>query len=121
MNLYRWLSIILAMGLILAFNPLGAQAGPNFEHHPQYRHQRGNAHGWQGSRHHGFDRHHKYVRRSWKGSHYPHHYVRQVGPPPVVYVQPVTPVWGVQSCPQPQPYYSQPAAPGFSAQFNFGF
>lgn len=57
MNLPRWLSVILMMGLILVLSPLSAQAWrnqPNFQQ-PQHRaftpHQpRGNAFGWHGQR-----------------------------------------------------------------------
>jgi hypothetical protein len=123
MNLNRWLSVILMMGLILALNPLGAQARPypHFKHHPKYHHPHGNAYGRHGPRHHAFDRHHKHFRRSCKGPHNPRHYVHHAGPPPVVYVAPVTPIIGIQPYSQPQPFFSQPATPGLSGQFNLNF
>jgi hypothetical protein len=109
MNLNRWLTIILMMGLILALTPLGAQAGPypHFEEHPRYRHPHGKAYGWHGARHHAFDRHHKHFR------HYAHH----AGPPPVAYVTPVAPVVGIPFA-QPQPYFPQPGLSGH-LQWNF--
>ena len=112
MSLNRWLSVFLMLGLILAFSPLGAQAEPYFEHRPRYHHSRGKAHGWH-------KRNHAY--RHWRKSHHPRRYVRYMGPPAVTYVQPVAPLVRIQPCPVPQPLYSQPAPPSFSAQFNFGF
>ena len=114
MNLKRWLSVIMTMGLILAFNPLGAQARP-------YHHPHGKAYGWYGSRHHGFDRHHKHFRRHGRGPQHPHYMERVCGgPPPVAYVAPVAPVIGIPYA-QPQPYYSQPATPGLSGQIQWNF
>jgi hypothetical protein len=113
MNLRRWLSIILMMGLILALNSLTAQAGPKY-HHP-----RGNAYGWDGPRPRGFDRHHKNFRRSCRGPHNPHYAGRGYGgPPPVAYVVPVAPVMGI---PYAQPQYSQSVPPGLSGQFQYNF
>ncbi|MFI5331346.1 MAG: hypothetical protein ACHQ2F_10000 [Desulfobaccales bacterium] len=122
MSLNRWLSVILMLGLILALSPLGAQADPYqpFDPHPYYHHPHGNAYGWDAGRHHDFDRHREYSRGSW-GPHHPRPYVQQVyAAPPVAYVAPVAPVFGIQACPQ-QPYYSQPAPPGLHGQVNFGF
>lgn len=119
MSLNRWLSVILLMGLILALSSLGAQAEPYppFEPHPNYHHPHGNAYGWDGPRHHDFDRHQRYFRHSYMG---PRPYVHQVyAAPPVAYVAPIAPIIGIQPCPQPQPYFSQPAAPGFHGQINF--
>lgn len=114
MNLNRWLTVILTMGLILAFNPLGAQARPyrHFDDQPGYHHPRGNAYGWHGPRHHG-----KHLRHHWKGPHHARHYVHPAGPL-VAYVQPVAPIIAV---PYAQPQYSQPVPPGLSGQFNIPF
>jgi hypothetical protein len=117
MNLPRWLSVILMMGLIMALSPLAAQADPPFER-PYYRHPHGNAYGWHGPRPHYFDRHHKYFRRSGMGPHNPRHYMHHAGPPPVAYVAPVTPIIGIPYS-QPQPFFSQP--PGLSGQLQFNF
>jgi hypothetical protein len=116
MNLYRWLTVILTMGLILVFNPLGAQAGPfsHFEQHPGYHHPHGKAHGWHGPRYHG--RHYGH----WKGPRHHRRYVHHAGPPSVVYVQPAAPIIGIPYA-QPQPYCPQPAIPGLSGQLNFSF
>jgi hypothetical protein len=118
MNLKRWLSVILMMGLILALNPLGAQADP---HHPRYHHPRGNAYGWDGPRQHASARHQKHFRRSCNGPRHPRHHGRYAGPPQVAYVTPVTPIIGIQPYTQPQPYYSQPATPGLSGNLNWNF
>jgi hypothetical protein len=122
MNLYRWLNVILMMGLILAFSPLGAQAGPHSpcEPYPTYHHPRGKAYGWHGAKSPGWDRHRKQFRHSYKGPGNPPAYVRHgyPGPPPVAYVAPVTPIY-VQPYPQPQPVFSQPAAPGLHGQITF--
>lgn len=120
MNLKRWLSVILMMGLILALNPLSAQArrSSHGKHHPKYHsHYHGDGCGWDGPRRHGFDRHHKYYRSSWRGS-YHRHYVRHVGPPQVVYVTPATPMVEIPYS-QPQPFYYQSATPGFFDDWNF--
>jgi hypothetical protein len=123
MNLNRWLSVILMLGLILVLSPLGAQADPYppFKPHPNYHHPRGNAYGWHGQKPHGFDRHQKYFRRSCMGPHNPRPYGHQVyaGPPPVAYVAPVAPIIGIQPIPQPQPVFSQPPPPGFHGQITF--
>ena len=111
MNLTRWLSVILTLGLILAFNPLSVQADP-------YNHPHGNAYGWH-KKHHGFDHHPKHFRPSCKGPHHPRHYAHYGGPP-VAYVAPVAPVIGIPYS-QPQPYYSQPATPGLSGNLNWNF
>ena len=115
MNLKRWLSVILMMGLILAFSPLGAQADP----YRPYYHPHGNAYGW--DKPHGFDHHQNYFRRSCKGPYNPH-YVKRVygGPPPVAYLAPAAPVIAIPYA-QPQPYISQPAPRGLSGNLNFGF
>lgn len=117
MSLKRWLSVFLMLGLILALSPLGAQAEPHFKHHPRYHHPHGKAHGW----HKRHARGHRHAYRHWREKHYPRRYVRYVAPPAVTYVQPVAPLVAIQPYPAPQPLYSQPAAPSFSAQFNFGF
>lgn len=123
MSLNRWLSVILMLGLILVLSPLGAQAEPYppFEPHPQYHHPHGNAYGWDGPRRHAFDRHREYSRRSCRGPYNPRPYVHQVYavPPPIAYVAPVAPIIGIQPYAQPQPFYSQPAAPGFHGQITF--
>ncbi len=115
MSLNRWLSVILMLGLILALSPLGAQADPYqpFEPRPYYHHPHGHAYGWDGPRHRGYERE----------CYRPHHPRPQVYAvqPPVAYVTPVAPIIGYQACPQPQPYYSQPAPQGLHGQFNFGF
>jgi hypothetical protein len=120
MNLRRWLSVILMMGLILALNSLSAQADP----YGPYHHPRGHAYGWDGPRHHDFGRHYGHYRRTCRGPHNTH-YVERVytGPPAVAYVAPVAPVMGIPY-PQPQPYYSQPyqsGPPGLHGQFNYNF
>jgi hypothetical protein len=114
MNLKRWLSVFLMMGLILALNPLGAQA------RPKYHHPRGNAYGWDGPRHHNFERHQKHFRRSCKGPHHHREYGHYAGPPQVAYVTPVAPIIAMPYQ-QPQPYYSQPANPGLSGNLNWNF
>lgn len=108
MNLKRWLTVILMMGLIIAFNPLSGQAGP-------YHHPHGKAYGWYGKKHHGFDRRHKHFRYSHRGPNHSHYYA---GPPSVAYVTPVAPLIGI---PYAQPQYSQPATPGFSGSLNYNF
>ncbi len=122
MNLKRWLSVILMMGLILALNPLGAQAGPfsHFKHHRKYHHPYGKAYGWHGPRNHAFGRHHKPFRSSWRGPYHHRHYVHHAGPAPVAYVAPVAPIIGIPYS-QPEPFYSQPATPGLSGQLNWNF
>ena len=119
MNLTRSLSVFLMLGLILVLSPLGAKAGPDFGHHRRYQHHHGKSYGWHGPRRHAVERRHAY--RHWRRSHFPHRYVRYGGPPSVVYVRPVAPLVGIQPCPAPQPYYPQPAPPGFSGQFTFSF
>ena len=121
MNLNRWLSVIVMLGLILVLSALGAQADPYPPYHQDYHRPHGNAYGWHGGRAHGYDRCQKQFRRSCAGPHQPQAYVRQVytGPPQVAYLQPVAPIIGIQQIPQPQPIYSQPAPPGFHGQFNF--
>ena len=116
MNLSRWLSVILMMGLILALSSLSAQADP----YRPYRHPHGKAYGWYGKRHHDFGRHHKHFRRSCNGPRNPH-YADQFygGPPPVAYVASV-PVIGIPYS-QPQLNYSQPAIPGLSGSLNWNF
>ena len=114
MNLNRWLSVILMTAFFLALNPLGAQAEPPCGHHPKYHHPRGNAYGWHGKKHHGFDRHQKHFRRDCDGM-YAHH----GGPPHVAYVTPVTPMIGIPYS-QPQSNY-QPANPGLSGNLNWNF
>ena len=121
MNLNRWLSVILMMGLFLALNPLGAQAEPYppFGPHPKYHHPRGNAYGWHGQRHHAFDRHQKHFRRSGIGPQHPRHYANYAGPP-VAYAAPVAPIIGIPYS-QPQPFASRPAIPGLSGNLNWNF
>ena len=121
MNLRRWLSVILMMGLILALCSLSAQADPYRSH----RHPRGHAYGWDGPGPHRYGHHAKHFRRSCKGPHH-RYYVERVyeGPPAVAYVTPVAPVMGIPYAPQPQPYYSQPyqdVPPGFHGQLNYNF
>jgi hypothetical protein len=117
MNLKRWSSLILVMGLILTLTSLSAQADP----YRSYHHSHGDAYGWDGPRPHGFERRHKHFRRSRKGPHHPH-YVDRVyaGPPRVAYLTPVAPVIGIPYA-QPQPYVSQPAPPGLSGQLQYNF
>ena len=121
MNLNRWLSVILMMGLFLVLSPLGAQADPYPPFtHPNYYHPHGKAYKWHGPKPHGFDGHQKSFQRSCKGQHNPRPYVHHVytGPPQVAYVAPVTRIIGIQPYPQPQPVFSQPA-PGLHGQFTF--
>ncbi len=126
MNLRRWLSVILMMGVILALNSLSAQAdpyGPDGPYGP-YHHPYGHAHGWDGPRHHDFDRHHEHCWRSCRGPHN-RYYVDRVygGPPAVAYVAPVAPVMAVPYA-AAQPYFSQPqqsGPPGLHGQINYGF
>ncbi len=122
MILKRWLSVILMMALILALNPLGAQArrSPHSKHHPKYDHHHGKAYGCDGPRHHAYGRHHKYFRTSWRGPRHHRHYVHYAGPPSAVYVAPVAPVVEIPYS-QPQPFYSQPAAPGLPGEFYWDF
>jgi hypothetical protein len=123
MNLNRWLSIMVMLGLVLILSPLGAQADPypRYDSHQNYHRPHGNAYGWHGGRPHGYDRYQKQFRRSCGGPHYPRSQVQQVyvGPPPVAYVRPVAPIMAIPQIPQPQPIYSQPASPGFHGQINF--
>jgi hypothetical protein len=116
MNLKRWSTLILMLGLLLALSPLGAQADPPNGPHPHYRHPHGNAYGWHGGRHHNFDRHRKYFRRY---NHRPYWHRAYAGPPAVAYVAPVTPIIGIQPCPQPQPFFSPSMSPGFHGQITF--
>jgi hypothetical protein len=117
MDRKRWSALILMLGLILAFNLPGAQAEP----YPGYHHPRGHAYGWHKARRHGFERRHRHFRRSWRGPR-KHHCMDRVyeGPPQVAYLQPVPQVIGIPAV-QPQPYYSQPAAPGVSGHFEYNF
>jgi hypothetical protein len=117
MNLIKWWGLILMTGLILALNPLRAQADP----YPAYHHPHGNAYGWYGPKPHGFDRRPKHFKRSCRGAHNRHHVDRvYAGPPPVAYVTPVAPVIGIPYAP-PQPYPSQPVTPGLSGQLQYNF
>lgn len=114
MKLSRWLTVILMVGLILALNSLSAQADP----YRPYHHPHGDDYGWDGPRHHGFDRYDRHAWRSYRGPYHPHYVDRVYGGTPVVaYVPPVV---GIPYA-QPQPYVSQPAAPGFHGQFSYGF
>jgi hypothetical protein len=118
MNLRRWWSIILVTGLILALNALSAQADPYRPYHRPH----GHAYGWDGPRYRGYDHHHKHFRNSCRGPRHTRYGDRVYqGPPAVAYVTPVAPVIGIPYSQPQQPYYSQPAAPGFSGQLNFGF
>jgi hypothetical protein len=123
MNLNRWLSVTLMLGLILIFSPLGAQADPYppFRHYQNYHRPHGNAYGWHGARPHRFDRYQRQFRRSCRGPqhHRPYMHEAYAGPPPVAYVTPVAPIIGIQPMLQPQPTYSQPAPPGFHGQITF--
>ncbi len=121
MNLNRWLSVAVMLGLILILSPLGAQADPYPPYHQDYHRPHGNAYGWHGARPHGYDRYQKQFRRYGERPHNFHPYAHQVyaGPPRVAYVTPVAPIIGIQQIPQPQPIYSQPGPPGFHGQFNF--
>ena len=121
MSLSRWLSVILMMGVILALGPLGAQAEPYppLERYSNYHHPHGNAYGWQGPRPHDFDRHQEYCRHYWRGPYNRGPYMYHAGPPPVAYVAPVTPIFGIQPYPQPQPFFSPPASPGFHGEITF--
>ena len=117
MKLSRWLSVILMVGLILALSSLSAQADP----YRPYHHPHGNAYGWDGPRHHGFDRPYKHFRRYLRGHTIATMYDRVYGgPPAVAYVTPVAPVIGIPYA-QPQPYSSQPAARGLSGQLQYNF
>ena len=120
MNLRRWLSVILMMGLILALSSLGAQADP----YGPYHHHRGPAYGWDGPGPRHYDRHYRHFRRACGGPHNRCSVERVYGgPPAVAYVAPVAPVMGIPY-PQPQPYYSQPqqyGPPGLHGQINYGF
>jgi hypothetical protein len=117
MKLNRWLSLIMMLGLVLAFNPLGAQADPYppYGHYPKYHHPRGNAYGWHGNKHQAYKCHQKHFRRSGMGPH-SHHHAYQAGPP-VTYVAPVVAI----PYSQPQPFPSQPAVPGLSGNINWNF
>lgn len=123
MNLNRWLSVIVMLGLIIVLSPLGAQADPypHFKYNKKWNHSHGKANGWHGGRSYGYDRYQQQFRRSCGGQHHPRSYVQQVytGPPQVAYVAPVAPIIGIQQIPQPQPIYSQPGPPGFHGQINF--
>ena len=121
MNLNRWLSVAVMLGLILILSPLGAQADPYRPYYQDYHRPHGKAYGWHGGKAHGYDRCQKEFRRSCAGPHQPRAYMRQVynGPPQVAYVTPVAPIIGIQQIPQPQPIYSQPGPPGFHGQINF--
>ncbi len=122
MNLKRWLSVILMMGLVLALSSPAAQAGPPFEPQPYYHHPHGNAYGWDGPRARGFDHHYKYFRHSYGGPHRFHHADRGCGgPPQVAYVAPVAPVIGVPYAQPQQPYFSQPAPRGLSGTVQYNF
>ena len=120
MNLNRWLSVIMMLGLFLALNPLGAQAEPYppYGPHPKYHHPRGNAYGWHGKKHQAFKRHQKHFRRSGMGPHH-RYYAYQAGPP-VTYVAPVAPMVAIPYS-QPQPFPSQSAVPGLSGNINWNF
>ncbi len=107
MNLKRWLSFFLTLGLFLTLSPIGVQADP-------YRH--GHDYGWYGPGPHEFKRHRKHFKHYCKGPHY----VREVyvAQPPVAFVAPVAPMM----VPQPQPYYSQPSVPnGLHGSLTFGY
>ena len=117
MNLRRWLSVILMMGLILALSSLSAQADP----YQPYHRPHGNAYGWHGPRPHDFDRHYNNFRRCGKGPHNPYYVTRVYGGPPrVAYVTPIAPVIGIPYA-QPQANFSQPVTPGFSGQLHYNF
>ena len=118
MNLKRWLSVILVMGLILALSSLSAQADPDWPYHRPH----GHAYGWDGPRHHDYCRYDRHFRHSCRGPHHVHHVERVYGgPPAVAYVAPVAPVMGIPYAP-PQPYFSQPSGPpGLHGQFNYNF
>jgi hypothetical protein len=123
MNLKSWSIIILMMGFFLVFSPLGAQADPysRFERHRHYHHPHGKAYGWHGARTYHYDRHRKHFRHSYRFSHHRRPYVQRVyeAPPAVAYVAPITPIMGVQPCPQPQPMYSPSPLPGIHGQITF--
>ncbi len=123
MNLRRWLSVILMMGVILAVNSLSAQADPYGPYGPYHR-PHGHAYGWDGPRHHDFDRHYRHGWRSSRGPHQPRCVERVYGgPPSVAYVAPVAPVMGIPFA-APQPYFSQPyqsGPQGFHGQLNYNF
>ncbi len=117
MNLTRWLSVILMLGLILALNSLTVQAEP----YQPYHHPHGNAYGWDGSRHHDCDRGDWHSRRFSRGPEYPRYADRVYGGPPrVAYVTPVAPVMGIPFM-QTQPYFSQPAPRGLSGSLQYNF
>jgi hypothetical protein len=118
MNLRRWLSIILMLGVILALSSLSAQADP---YRPYRWHPRGHAYGWDGPRHHRFDRYERRFGHRWRGPHHPYFAKRCYGgAPPVAYVTPVAPVVGVPYA-APQPYYSQPGPRGLSGSIQYNF
>jgi hypothetical protein len=124
MKLKSWSIIFLMLGFFLVLSPLGAQADPYppFERHPNYRyhHPHGKAYGWHGKRPYAYGRHHKYFRGPYR-FHHRRSYVERVytAPPPVAYVAPITPIVGVQPCPQPQPMYAPSPLPGIHGQINF--
>jgi len=121
MNLKRWLSVILMMGLFLALNSLAAQADPYppFGPYQKYHHPRGNAYGWHGKKHHAFDHQQKHFRHSGMGPYHPRHYANYAGPP-VAYIAPVAPIMGIPYS-QPQRFSNQPATPGLSGNLNWNF
>ncbi len=116
MNLKKWLSIMVMVGLILALSSLSVQADP----YRPYHHPRGNAYGWDGPRHHDFERFDRHAWRHNGGPHHPRYVERVYGGPPVAYVAPVAPVGGIPFA-QPQPYYSQPAPRGLSGNLQYNF
>jgi hypothetical protein len=123
MNLKRWSTIILMMGLFLVLSPLGSQADPYppCGPHANYHRPHGNAYGWHGQRPHGSDHHQGYYRGSRMGMHHPRPYVQKfyAGPPQVAYVTPVAPIVGIQPYQPPQPVFSPPASPGLHGQITF--
>jgi len=111
MNLKRWSSVFLMMGLILVLSPLGAQADP-------YRH--GHDYGWNGPRPHEFKRYRKHFRRGCGGPHHSRTYVQEIytAPPSVAYLAPVAPMIGI---PQQQPYYGPSVPNGLHGNVTFGY
>ncbi len=112
MNLKRWVSVILVLGLVLALTPLTVQADPYW----RGDHPRGHAYGWE--RHRGFDRHDRYWRHHWRGPHHRPYMERYYGAPQVAYVTPMAPVVGIPYA-QPQPYYQGPRGLSGTLQYNF--